>query len=395
MIRLLVLFIVFVVAVAISPILIGEKGYILIAMGDLTIESTVVTAGIFLIVLFVALIISLKIFRGGLRISLGAWNTFAFASQRKGQANFNKGIAAYLLKDYQQAQQLLSKSAEPAKQQSVAYLTAAMAAQHQKDHANAAHYIQLLEHQNEQLKNVGIESVLVQLHILMEQQELEKARLLIDSYHTHIGHDYRLLSLEIELSIIEKRFSHAIDFLVKARKQKPISHTQILNWESRAYAGQFNQEITAGSSESLQQYWQSIARKIKQSDAVLLAYCQVLASHKIHEPLSRLLLPAVKKSNNPTLIDALKTLPLGKVDELLAAVQKHLHNDPNNSQWLSCLGHLACANQDWPMAERAFNSLQTVLSDQQQQLVTTDKQKFAKALVAQNKHQQATVLLLE
>ena len=53
--RLVVLILLFFAAVAISPLLINEKGYILIAMGDLTVESTVVTAVIMLILIFIGL----------------------------------------------------------------------------------------------------------------------------------------------------------------------------------------------------------------------------------------------------------------------------------------------------------------------------------------------------
>ena len=98
--RLLIVVLLFLSAVAFSPILIGEKGYILIAMGDLTIKSTVVTASIMLILSFIALLMVLKFFRGGLNFSFAAWNKIAFANRRKALRDLNKGIAAYVLGDY-------------------------------------------------------------------------------------------------------------------------------------------------------------------------------------------------------------------------------------------------------------------------------------------------------
>ncbi len=93
MIFLIIVLIIFLSVMAISSFLIDAKGYILIAMGNTTIELTVLSAGIMLTLLFIALIISLKLLRGGLHFSFGAWNKLAFAGQRRGIANFNKGLA--------------------------------------------------------------------------------------------------------------------------------------------------------------------------------------------------------------------------------------------------------------------------------------------------------------
>ena len=109
---LLVLLLLTLAAVALSPILIGEKGYILIALGDLTIESTVVTATIMLTLAFIALLIALKVFRGGLHFSFAAWNKIAFASRRRALRDLNKGVAAYVLGDYKQSEHLLAKCAD-------------------------------------------------------------------------------------------------------------------------------------------------------------------------------------------------------------------------------------------------------------------------------------------
>ena len=122
MILIIIIIIIFLSMMAISPFLIGEKGYILIAMGNTTIELTVLSAGIMLTLLFIALLISLKLLRSGLNFSFGTWNKIAFAGQRRGIANFNKGLAAYMLEDYSQAEELFAKSAIPSKRKQSAYL---------------------------------------------------------------------------------------------------------------------------------------------------------------------------------------------------------------------------------------------------------------------------------
>lgn len=355
--RIALIVLLFFLVMAISPMLIGEKGYILIALGNITIESTVVTASIMLFACFICLLFLLKVFRGSIKLSLGTWNKIAFASQRRALRNLNKGIASYILGNHQEAEHLLVKSAEPANVENIAYLLAASAADKQGLRNNTKHYLAQLHESQKNIKDVGLESALITIQLLLNHEEYQEARTLIDSHHKHIGHDDRLLSLEITLSLIEKRYSYAVEQLVLARKSKTITSEQIEQWEATAFSGAFNEKITSSNQDELQNFWNSLPRKIKQREQVVFAYCQVLANHKINEPLTKILLPVVKKGANDKILKQIRTLPLTSVDELIQLVQKHLHHDQNNPKWLSCLAHLAISSEQWSMAEKAFNSL--------------------------------------
>jgi HemY protein len=390
--RIILFILLFFSAVAISPLLINEKGYILIAMGDLTIESTVVTATIMLILTFIALVLSLKLVKGSLRFSLAGWNKIAFASKRRGMKDLNRGIAAFIFEDHQQAEHLLVKAAEPSQFERISYLMAAAAASKQALRSNTNHYLSLLAQQENSVKSVGLETTLVTIKLLILQEDYEQARALIDEHHKHIGHDARLLSLEIELSLLEQRFDYVVEQLVAARKQKTINSEKIALWEATAFSGVFNEKITKESQEALAQYWQNLSRKLKQNEAILLAYCHVLAKHKITAPLTKILLPAFKKGGDDAFIKSTRTLPLSSVDELISATQKHLHKSPHSAKWLSALAHLSTNSQQWLMAEKAFNSLVHLEGEQYDKL---DLQVFATVLAQQGEHQKANEVLLK
>lgn len=393
MIRTIIIFCIFFGAMAISPFLIGEKGYILIAMGNTTIELTVLSAGIMLTLLFIALVMGLKLFKGGLNLSFGTWNKLAFAGQRRAIANFNKGLAAYMLEDYKQAEELFSKCAEPSKRKQSAYLLAASASSKLEFNSNTTHYLGLLEKETLKLKEVGIESVIVNIKLLINQNTEDsnsKARSLLDEYHKHIGHDNRLLSLEIQLCLIEQRFDEAIHNLPAARKSKSITDETIQQWESTAYYGSFNKSIKQLDNKALQENWKSIGRKIKLRESVLLAYTRVLAENDIIEPLNRLLVPIFKKDPSSAFLKQARTLPITHADELIAIVQKHLQKDIHKSKWLSCLGHLALMSKQYPMAEKAFGSLIKLEEDNHGRLYDRqDLQSYATAYSKQGLYQAA------
>ncbi|WP_448565704.1 heme biosynthesis HemY N-terminal domain-containing protein [Thalassotalea ganghwensis] len=388
MTRLLILLGLFLLTIAFAPALIDDKGYILIKMGDNARETTVTAAVAMLVTLFFLLLVVIQLFKGGLKLSFSAWNKIAFASQRRALRDFNKGVAAYIVEDYAQAEHLLSRSAESNKLSNISYLLAASAADKLGLSSNAKHYLGQLEQQPADLKDHGLEAILVTIKLLLNHQEYASARKVLDDYHKHIGHDDRLLAQEITLSLIEKRFQHVVNLLKQARKSKTLTEEQIIRWESQAFNGVFEQTISEKSQLALHDYWQGLASKVKQRDAVLFAYCQTLANHHVSEPLTKLLLPKVKKGTDETFIKKIRLLPLTVSNELVQAVQKHLHHDPQSAKWLSCLAHLSIKSKEWDRAEKAFNSLVHLPGHQYD---TIDLKAFAEVL----QHQGETVKALE
>jgi len=389
MIRFILIIILFFAVLALSPLLIDEKGYILISLGETIIEFTILSALVMLTIFSISILIIYKLLRGTLNISFKAWSTLAFASRRRGIANFNKGLAAYMLEDYQGAEQLFAKSAEPAKRQQSAYLLAAAASAKQQLNSNTNHYLDLLEQESTKAKADDVANVIVKVKLLMNQDSsdaYDKARLLIDENHKLIGHDARLLVLEIDLCLIEKRFELAVDYLSTIHKEKTITDETVQAWEAKAYYGAFNHIIGEQDETSLHKYWNSLGRKIKKREAALFAYCQVLAEQNINEPLIKLITPILKSQPSDRFLKHLRSLPIKQNEPLIALVQKRLHKNSQNPQWLSCLGHLALMSEQWSMAEKAFESLIELEGPQYDK---QDLQAFAKALTEEGQHQAA------
>ncbi|MCP4987766.1 MAG: heme biosynthesis protein HemY, partial [Colwellia sp.] len=303
------------------------------------------------------------------------------------------------LEDYSQAEELFSKSAIPSKRKQSAYLLAASASAKLDLNSNTNHYLALLEKETLQLKDMGLESVIVNVKLLMNQDKEEtyaKARKLIDENHKQVRHDARLLSLEIDLCLVEERYSQALQHLAAARKEKTISDTIVQTWESKAYYGSFTESVRQHDSQALQDNWKGLSRKIKQREAVLFAYCKVLAEHEITEPLNKLLMPLLKKSPSIDFLKQVRTLPIKQADALIAIVQKQLHKNVHSGKWLSCLGHLAFMSGQYSMAEKAFGSL-IKLEDENygKQYDSQDLQALAKAHGQQGQYQAANDIWLK
>lgn len=386
--RLVILFLIFFATIAVTPLLIGEKGYILISMGNYTIESSVVTALIFLVLAFILLMFSLKVFKGGWNMSFGAWNKFATRKKRKAEKDFNQGIAAFILKDFKNAEHLLVKSAPQLTDATAAYLLASDAAQAQKNEANSQYYLKCITEQSG-LENASLETALVTIaqHVAIEQ--FEQAREIIDNYHRHLSHDFRLLALEIETCLAEKRYQTAIEFLAKARKEKLLAE-RVPNWETQAYTGQFNQIISEKDNNALHQYWDKLSRKEKAQDAVLFAYLQILAKHKMFEPLGKLVLPMLKMNTSAEFLVQIRLLPLAQLDSVVSKVQGFLQKQPQDTKWLSFLGFICLAGNNANMSVKAFHSLDSIAD---YQLSKSELLCYAQALMAEGNQVAANQVL--
>lgn len=376
------------VAIAVGPMLIDGKGYITVVSGDTAYQTTILSAVYLLTALFLVLLAVLFVLRGGLRFSLGGWHKLTRASQRRALRNFNKGITAYVIDDYSQAEQLLAKSAQLPQFEQTAYLLAAAAAD--KQDSGSSHYLERVSTDKHFIKNAGLEGVLVKVKLFIGQGQHDKARELIDNYHKYIGHDARLLALEIDLCLIEQRFEAAIEHLKSARKQKTITRERISAWERDAFAGIFNDTISQADQNALFAYWKKLSRKIQQSEPVLLAYCRVLAENKLNEALADILLPVLKKDPGQPLLRAFQTFPVHQAELLIAQVQKQLGKHQQEAKWLSYLGHLAFNSEQWQMSERAFNSL---LALEPISYDASDLEALACVLSKQEKFEQANKIL--
>lgn len=376
---------------AASPFLIGNPGYVLVSMGNIAIESSVVAVSIFIILLFIVLLLTLKIFRGGWRFGQGTWHKLRFANKRKALKHFNNGVSAYLIDDYKQAEQLLIKSAQHDEHQLTAYLLAADAAQKENSITNVEYYLKCIK-ETQVNKSLPLEAALVAIKLQITLKNYQHARELIDQFHQHIGHSSLLLRLEISLSIVEQRFDNAINYLDKACKDKTITAKQITQWEATIYQGKFDQLYVENGEQKLNEYWQKLGRKLRQNETILLAYCQVLAQYKLNRQLSAVLAPSLKYSASEAFIKALRQLPISKNDELILLTQKNLQKDNTNAKWLSCLGFLAYCDKQFEMARKAYHSL---TQQPEYMLDDTDLLLYAKSLIALKQHEQANEILLK
>ena len=81
-------------AILIAPQVIGEKGYVLISMGSLVIEMTVVSLVISVLIAILIAWVVWRLIKAIVHLFSGSWQWFGSLSRNKRRKNFYRGIQA-------------------------------------------------------------------------------------------------------------------------------------------------------------------------------------------------------------------------------------------------------------------------------------------------------------
>ncbi|MDN3652772.1 heme biosynthesis HemY N-terminal domain-containing protein [Thalassotalea ponticola] len=376
-------------AIAVAPFLIDEKGYILIAMGNLTIEMTVVSALLMLVIGTIVGLLLISIIRFGWKMTSSTWRKLLFSNEAKANKAFQQGLGAYLLGDYQNAETLLANSAEKVQFSNTAWLFAAKSSDALNNNANTQNYLQLLVEHPDAKQDFSIESLLLTAKLQMQLGYFDKARQLLNDNHTLIGHDTRLIALDIDINTALDNYNAALDGLKRLRKRKDISTETLYELEYAAYKGLYDQLTRDKSIDAVSSHYQSLSRKEKQSEGVVLAYADTLIANGLSKDFEGLVLPHINRKSSTHFINALKTLPVRHAQHVIDSIQKLLQKNPDNPVWLSALAHLCYADKQIDKAQKAFVSLFKIRRDK------ADLLTYARLLEEQGEHQQANRIYRE
>ncbi|WP_394173818.1 heme biosynthesis HemY N-terminal domain-containing protein [Thalassotalea litorea] len=383
MIRFIIILILVLIVTAFSYLLIDQKGYILITMGDLIYEATVFGFVTLLALSMMVLYGLYLLIRGVFRTSGKAWHFIAHGSEEKAMRLYEQGLAAYLVEDFAKAEKLLVKSAPKSSMTNTAWLFAASAANKQNMTESAKQYLRHIAENTEGEEKLNYEALLVAGKLNLDDAEFSQARQLIDKNKDRVGHKGRMLSLDIEVCLHEKRYLQAIEYLRDARKDKAIDDTQIEQWETLAFTGYFQELISEHSVHDVEQYFSNLSRKERNRESIILAYANVLGEHGLTDKLEDLVLPLLKKQPSQAFINGLKDISMPHSPKVMTAIQKHLQKEPDDPVWLSAFAYACVASRDWEKARKAFVSLLKVRQ------LPDDLQAYAKVLQTLGEHEQA------
>lgn len=317
MIRIIILVAVMVAGLIFGPQASGNKGYVLIALGNYTIESSV-TSAVILAVLFYGALLIVEWLLGrvfGLRRKTLGW----YGSRRRRKAN-QQTIAATLAMaegHYSQAEKLMIKGASNSDTPLLNYLSAAKAAQARGDDARRDQYLQKAQEENPKAE---LALTLTQTQLQIEQGQYDTALAMLESVYALNPRHPMVLDQLRQVHLARQDWSALCDLIPALHKVGKLTPKQEEDLLQQAWSGRLQQ--AAGNLETLKAVWQDLPRKLRLEPELLACYGDLLRQLGADGEAATLWQEALRKQPMPQLLARLPKLKLDSYQPLLALLQK-------------------------------------------------------------------------
>ncbi|CAJ1916915.1 heme biosynthesis HemY N-terminal domain-containing protein [Aeromonas veronii] len=317
MIRIIILVAVMVAGLIFGPQASGNKGYVLIALGNYTIESSV-TSAVILAVLFYGALLIVEWLLGrvfGLRRKTLGW----YGSRRRRKANQQTVAATLAMAEghYSQAEKLMIKGASNSDTPLLNYLSAAKAAQARGDDARRDQYLQKAQEENPKAE---LALTLTQTQLQIEQGQYDTALAMLESVYALNPRHPMVLDQLRQVHLARQDWSALCDLIPSLHKVGKLTPKQEEDLLQQAWSGRLQQ--AAGSLETLKAVWQDLPRKLRLEPELLACYGDLLRQLDADGEAATLWQEALRKQPMPQLLARLPKLKLDSYQPLLALLQK-------------------------------------------------------------------------
>ncbi|MBO0408037.1 heme biosynthesis HemY N-terminal domain-containing protein [Aeromonas hydrophila] len=317
MIRLIVLVAAMVAGLIFGPQASGNKGYVLISLGNYTVESSV-TSAVILAVLFYGVLLIVEWLLGrvfGLRRKTLGW----YGSRRRRKANQQTVAATLAMAEghYSQAEKLMLKGASNSDTPLLNYLSAAKAAQARGDDVRRDQYLQKAQEENPKAE---LALTLTQTQLQIEQGQYDTALAMLESvYALNPRHPMVLDQLRL-VHLAREDWAALIDLIPVLHKVGKLTPKQEEDLLQQAWRGRL--DAASGALETLRPIWQELPRKLRQDPDLLAAYGDRLRQLGADNEAAELWLDALRKQVSPQLLTRLPKLKLDSYQPMLTLLQK-------------------------------------------------------------------------
>ncbi|PKQ82490.1 heme biosynthesis protein HemY [Aeromonas sobria] len=335
MIRIIILVAVMVAGLIFGPQASGNKGYVLIALGNYTIESSV-TSAVILAVLFYGALLLIEWLLGrvfGLRRKTQGW----YGSRRRRKANQQTVAATLAMAEghYSQAEKLMIKGASNSDTPLLNYLSAAKAAQARGDDARRDQYLQKAQEENPKAE---LALTLTQTQLQIEQGQYDTALAMLESVYALNPRHPMVLDQLRQVHLARQEWSALCDLIPALHKVGKLTPKQEEDLLQQAWSGRLQQ--AASSLETLKAVWQDLPRKLRLEPELLACYGDLLRQLGADNEAATLWQEALRQQPVPQLLARLPKLKLDNYQPLLALLQKQ-QGQPNVDTALAQLYLLA------------------------------------------------------
>ncbi|MBQ4863321.1 hypothetical protein J8L98_16685 [Pseudoalteromonas sp. MMG013] len=335
MIRVILIIIAIAIAMAAGHLLIDEKGYVLIAYNDVTIEATIVAMAIMFFMLTIGIWLVVKAIKFFWRLYRKSTGHFGHKRAMKASQAWQQALWATLNDDNEQVQVAFKKHDAPSQWQDYQYALLAKSALQQGEQATAVQHLSAMSEEAQSkvpklwLQADKGEQALVLLETPMQQKKPQSTE----------------IATYLEGLLVEQKYVELIKTLNDKHKQVTWSAE---HWQ-RFFARFFMQNQPDG-----QAYYEQLPKALKVY--AQQSYLQSMAASGQIKQIQPALLKWLKKGLYHDVSAVISAANEGDL-QLTHAIQAQLKKQPDNAELLACLACMAHVDKDFELAAKIFDNI--------------------------------------
>ncbi len=325
---------------------IGEKGRIFIAMGDLRIQMSVVSAGISLLIGFIVSIFLWWAIKRLIRMVAGSRNWFGVLSRRKQSKALFNAINACALGDYENAHKFINKTF-PGDFDGANYILAADIDRRLNNGKNIENLLSIAETFPPSQASAKTQ----QAAWCLQQHQFKQAESILESIDAKSQQYAVVVRLWLSVLAALGKWDKVKE---KLRVHKKVLGDDYVQWAQQAVQGEFSEIASKHGANALKEKWASLPRTAKKDIANQIVYVQLLIDQGLSQEAEPILVELAKKSRNPAFHGLFKQLKHPNPYHAMRLVESWIKVDSDNAQLYSVLSHLAFNSGDYELAEKAI-----------------------------------------
>ncbi|MBR9792185.1 MAG: heme biosynthesis protein [Gammaproteobacteria bacterium] len=346
LIYILVIVAICLVAMIAAPSLVGDKGYVMIQMGNLVVETSVVALGIMIFIGLVGWIIISTLLSRTWRLTKLSGSWFGNRSRRKTQKAFYRSIQALAEGDWDAATKAADQ-AENGEFDGVNYLVSAQAAvaRGRKDTAER----KLNEAADYESSALAARVTLARMALAEGQpgDALKELAQLSDKQQASAP----AIKLKVQALAESNQWAQLEEELGNYKKMLGDDYAK---WSKQIAKGRLAEVASKQGAIALKSFWDNLPRKQRNDIGYQAAYAEQLLAQGMHQEAQTVLLDWQKRGPQPQLLPLLKGLQLPNPAPAIKALEKWIKADDENHELYMVLGYVAYNAGDNMLADKAL-----------------------------------------
>ncbi|CAH0534739.1 Protein HemY [Vibrio stylophorae] len=325
----------------VGPFLPGNQGLVLVRLGPHQIATSVVSLVLLLLLLYALL----QLVGFILRPIFAARGWHSKHQQNKALQQTHDGMLHYLSGEWRLAEKRLRQSAKRSVNAELNYLLAAKASQKLGHGQQAQNYLKLAKACRSEK---DLATTLVELDLLIEQQQFEKAREVMKPLLAEYGDNPRLVEQQRIIYQALQEWSSLAALPEPQMAQLPAPQAKI----SACIASL--EEAKNQGHDALLQCWHRFDKTTRRDLELTVHYLTALIELKCPEDAVALLKRRLKSNQNELIPYCANVKSATHYEAMIKLMKQALRHDGRNADAHLALGRLYAQQKQWPEAQASF-----------------------------------------